>query len=115
MQIRALSLQQPFANLVTSGKKTLETRKWTTPYRGDVLICASRSGIGEPKGVALCIVELVAIRPMLESDADQACIELYPGAQAWELTHLRRLKQPFPVKGQLGLFTIDVESALLET
>lgn len=110
MKIRALSLQQPYANLVASGKKTLETRKWSTPYRGDMLICASRSGVGEPKGVALCVVELVSIRPMLTSDADRACIEMYPRAQAWEITNLRRLRQPFPVKGQLGLFNLEVEA-----
>jgi hypothetical protein len=56
--------------------------------------------------VALCIVELYDIRPMVEADETAACIELYPNAKAWLIRNLRVLKEPFPVKGQLGLFEI---------
>ena len=113
MKLKALSLKQPYANWVSSGKKTLETRTWSTNYRGDILICASTTGKGEPKGVALCLVELVAIRPMKVSDKLAACIDLYPGAYAWELKNLRRLDTPLPVKGKLGLFNIEVDKELL--
>jgi hypothetical protein len=106
MIIKALSLKQPYANLIAEGKKTIETRSWTTRYRGDILICASQSGAGEPKGVALCIVELTDIRPMIPDDASAACVDIYPRAQAWIISNLRVLKKPFPVKGQLGLFDV---------
>ncbi len=113
MLVKALSLQQPYANLVASGKKTLETRTWTTKYRGDILICASMSGVGEPKGVALCLVTIDYIRPMTQADIEDACVELYPRAQVWGLSNLRVLEDPFPVKGQLSLYNLEVSPELL--
>ena len=41
--VKALSLKQPFAELVVSGKKTIELRKWNTKFRGEFLIHASQS------------------------------------------------------------------------
>jgi hypothetical protein len=106
--MKALSLKQPYANLVAQGVKTIETRKWSTNYRGDILICASKSGQGEPQGVALCIVELYDIRPMTKADESAACINLYPNAKAWLIRNLRPIKEPFAVKGQLGLFELNL-------
>ncbi len=40
--MKALSLKQPFAELVVSGKKTIELRKWKTNFRGKFLIHASK-------------------------------------------------------------------------
>ena len=113
MLIRALSLKQPYANLVASGKKSMETRTWSTKYRGDMLICASMSGKGEPIGVALCIVELYDIRPMTLDDETAACVELYPRANVWLIRKLRVLKNPFPVKGQLGLYQVEIDRKFL--
>ncbi|HSX02069.1 MAG TPA: ASCH domain-containing protein [Candidatus Saccharimonadia bacterium] len=114
MKVKALSLQQPYANWVAEGKKTIETRKWTTKYRGDILICASQSGAGEPHGVALCLVRLVGMRPMTEADEAAGCVALYPRAQAWLIEDVRVLRRPFAVKGQLGLFNVEVPEAALE-
>lgn len=113
MKIKALSLKQPFANWVASGKKTIETRTWSTPYRGDILICASQSGKGEPRGVALCVIRLDNIRAMREGDAEAACVELYPKARAWVTSSLRILKQPIPIKGKLGLFEVEISEYTL--
>ena len=41
--MKALSLKQPYAELVVSGKKTIELRKWKTNFRGEFLIHASKS------------------------------------------------------------------------
>lgn len=40
--MKALSVKQPWASLIDDGTKTIETRKWSTRYRGDLLICASQ-------------------------------------------------------------------------
>jgi len=104
MNIRALSLQQPYANLVAQGQKTLETRKWSTNYRGDILICASTTGVGEPTGVALCLVELVDIRPMTAADESAACVKLYPRAKAWELLIYAFYGSPFPSRDSWACF-----------
>ena len=33
---------QPFPTLIAAGFKTIETRKWPTDHRGDLLICAGK-------------------------------------------------------------------------
>lgn len=40
--MKVLSLKQPFAELVVSGKKTVELRKWNTKFRWEFLIHASK-------------------------------------------------------------------------
>ena len=40
--MKALSLKQPFAELILQGKKTVELRKWNTKFRGTFLIHASK-------------------------------------------------------------------------
>lgn len=39
--MKALSVKQPWAALIASGQKTIETRTWPTKYRGALLICSS--------------------------------------------------------------------------
>ena len=40
--MKCLSLKQPFAELLVSGKKTIELRKWNTNFRGKFLIHVSK-------------------------------------------------------------------------
>lgn len=40
--MKALSIKQPFAELVVSGRKTIELRKWNTKFRGEFLVHASK-------------------------------------------------------------------------
>jgi len=40
--MKALSLKQPFAELIVSGRKTIELRNWKTSFRGKFLIHASK-------------------------------------------------------------------------
>lgn len=107
--MKAISLKQPWANLVASGKKTIETRKWSTKYRGDLVICSSQNPKIEPYGKALCIVELYDVRPMTKKDEKKACIKVYPGAYAWLLRNLRLIDPPTPVKGSLGIFNLNLK------
>lgn len=108
MVLKAISLKQPWANLVASGKKTIETRKWSTNYRGDLVICSSQNPKIEPYGKALCIVELYDVKPMAKADEKKASIKLYPGAYAWLLRNLRPISPPIPVKGSLGIFNLKM-------
>lgn len=39
--LRALSLHQPWADLIIAGHKTIETRIWDTDYRGPLLLCST--------------------------------------------------------------------------
>lgn len=134
--MKSISIKQPWAELIARGLKKIETREWQTTYRGDLLICSSakpaewlklRPGIVHPEkgtwcdapdpgdedfeyfyhfGKAVCIAELHEIEPMtIDHELDAMC-EIYPGAFAWHLRNIRRIKH-FPVKGQLGLFEIN--------
>ncbi|HFC8533055.1 TPA: ASCH domain-containing protein [Neisseria lactamica] len=41
--MKALSVRQPYAFLIGNCEKSIELRSWKTDYRGDLLICASKS------------------------------------------------------------------------
>ena len=103
MRLKAISLKQPWASMI--GLKTIETRRWYTSYRGDLLIVSSQkpADLG-PTGVALCIVNLVDCRPMTRDDERAACCDWYEGAFAWVFDNICPIKNPFPVRGQLGIY-----------
>jgi hypothetical protein len=105
--VKALSVKQPWANLIASGEKTIETRVWATDYRGDILIVSSKRPRIEPAGCAVAVVELTDCRAMTLSDEVAAKCPIYDDAVAWVLRNIRAI-EPFPVRGQLGLFEIDV-------
>lgn len=107
--MKALSVKQPWANMIAQGDKTIETRTWATDYRGELLIVSSRVPKIEPAGQALAVADLVECRPMTAKDQMDACCDIYPGAFAWVLRSVRRVK-PFPVRGQLGVFEIQVRN-----
>lgn len=103
--MKAISIRQPWANMIRTGEKTIETRTWSTEFRGDLLIASSKRPNIHPAGYALAIARLVDCRPMRKEDEAAACCEIYPGAFAWVLDDLRPIT-PFPVRGQLGLFDV---------
>lgn len=43
--IKAISLWEPWASLVATGNKDVETRSWKTKYTGELLICAAQKGL----------------------------------------------------------------------
>lgn len=113
--MKAISLKQPWASLVADGKKTIETRTWATKYRGEILIVSSQNPSNQgPVGVALATAEIIDCRPMTSADEKAACCAVYPRAHAWILTNIRKIK-PFPVKGQLSIYQIDVKSEQLKS
>jgi hypothetical protein len=105
--MKALSINQPWANLIASGAKVIETRTWKTEYRGPLLIVSSKTPAIEPAGMALAMAELVDCRPMSVLDEPEARCRKYAGAYAWVLKDIRRIL-PFPVRGQPGLFDVKM-------
>lgn len=43
--MKSVSLWEPWASLIRTGAKTFETRHWSTDYRGQLLICAAKTGL----------------------------------------------------------------------
>lgn len=121
--MKALSVRQPYAELIALGEKTIEVRSWRTDYRGPLVICAGAAwhpvgarmfGKFGERGVAVCVVELVDVRPFVIDDAEAA--KVYDAAGdverellAWVLRDPQRVA-PAPVRGALSLFVVPDES-----
>lgn len=114
--MRALSVMQPWASLITTGRKTVELRSRPTSHRGELLICAGvkvdpRGEAFEagPTGVAVATVRVVGCRRATLEDAGAACYRDEAGELpwAWILADAAPLAETFSVKGQLSLFTVN--------
>ncbi len=130
-EIRALSRKQPYASLMLHGK--METRTWSTKYRGKVLICASQrsysdldilkiSDIEGTKaildtltsnrvnasitGKAIAIGELIDCRPMTKEDEAKTFVKYCPGLWCHVYENVKELI-PFPWKGTQGWKKLD--------
>ena len=128
--MKALSVRQPWAGLIESGEKTIEVRTWKTSHRGPLMICAGafvykkmsrevdaafhvmkRNGTVARRGCAVCIVDLVDVRPIKRSDESDAHYSGFKAGKdyAWVLENVRKV-QEIPVRGRLSVFTLDRNS-----
>lgn len=110
--MKAISIKQPWANLILSGEKTIETRTWATDYRGELLLVSSLKPDIHPAGMAICVVDLVECRPMVFADEEAARCAMYPNAYSWVLKNLRPIVW-FPVRGQLKIYDVPVEGKII--
>lgn len=108
--MKALSVKPLWGFAIWFELKTIETRTWQTNYRGDILICTTKElHHGYIPGHALCIAELVNVRPLKKADMEAAYMPdnaYRKGLYAWELENIRTIK-PIPVRGKPGLFEVD--------
>lgn len=82
IDMKCLSLKQPYAELLVSGKKTIELRNWNTLFRGKFLIHASKNVYKESS-------EFLGIdRNMLTRGAIIGTAELYDVKQYKNKTEL---------------------------
>ncbi len=119
--MKAISVKLPFALKIAQGIKSIECRSWTTKFRGEILICASKSTeyihkLSPEKvflGKALCIVKIKDCRLLNEYDLVKACIDKHildvnKTYYAWEIELIRCIT-PFDVRGQQRIFQVDYE------
>lgn len=115
LNVRALSVRQPWAALILDGAKTVENRTWPTRWRGTLAIHAgarpdpaaaelATTGVGStPLGAYLGAVELVDVHH--DRDCRIGCGHgAQPGVWHWVLRHPRRLAEPIPAPGQLRVY-----------
>ena len=116
--MKALSLKQPFAELILQNKKKIELRKWNTKFRGKFLIHTSKipdqKAMKEfgfdnlPCGFIVGKAKLVDVKKYetkREHDKDK---NLHLASSLWGnygfiLKDVKRIK-PIPVKGKLGFW-----------
>lgn len=122
--MKALSLKQPWAELILQRKKTIETRTWNTRFRGTFLIHASsqpnRQRMKElnfDNLPTMCIVgqaELFDVKEYHDlvswnADAEKHCAPLTSWTKkryGYLLRNVKRLT-PIPCKGQLNFFDVE--------
>lgn len=104
--VRALSIRQPWAELILRGAKTIECRSRRTSVRGRVWVYAARSpattepllplaGVnGLQRGVVIGSVEIVDCRQLRPSDSSAACLNVDFDGYAWLLASPTRLRVP---------------------
>ena len=124
--MKCLSVSQPFANLIISGKKTIELRKWNTNFRGDFLIHApikirtddcKRLKINTKfvTGAIIGKAEIYDVKKynsIKEVKMDQklhlASKKFHDRFFGFKLKNAKSLRIPIPWKGQLGFFDVDL-------
>lgn len=121
--MKALSLKQPFAELVVSGKKTIEIRKWNTNFRGEFLIHSSKIpdennmkkfGFKDlPCGFIVGKAKLVDVKKYIndkefKKDKDKHLATNDFGRFGFVLKDVRRIKL-IPAKGKLNFWNFDLK------
>lgn len=139
MEMKAITLWEPWATLVAYGYKRFETRSWLTHYRGPLVVHAAKrvptlaelspepirealkaSGLvlvdDFSLGCVLAVVDVTAVyrtETVLEEGmvaGDELVFGDYaPHRYAWRLENLRRLSCPVPMRGRQGLWTLKGE------
>ena len=119
--MRALSVKQPWASALADGDKNIEFRSRPTNYRGELLICSSKSGgniwmefgdefLPMPRGCTSGVRKLVDCRPMTEDDLKEfGAPDSIEGWYAWvfEPCPAGAAIQPVPVNGKISFFDVD--------
>ena len=113
--MKVLSVKQPFANMIISGEKTIETRTWKTGYRGFLYIHASGVPKIKPYGAIIGLVELTDCRLMRPRDWEFAKCPEYPDAYAWVMKVISKVKPPIKIKGKLNIWDWDGEGDIDES
>ena len=125
LQIPALSIQQPWAELIITSKKSIEIRSWSTDYRGLLWVHTGLKsnprienyfGLSNLfKGGYIGIVTLEAIEPFnYQRWKEWSAKHLDPGNYrrglfAWNLSKPQRFNTPISGPGKLNLFTPSSE------
>lgn len=115
-----ISVRQPWASLLVSNSKTIETRTWATKRTGLVGIHAGLkidhygplhrfpNASLLPIGAVIGTVELIECRPMRPADSEAALCEYREGLFAWITTNGNFFDKPIPMKGRLGFWKADL-------
>jgi hypothetical protein len=124
--LKCLSISQPFADLIISGKKIIELRNWNTNFRGEFLIHA-------PIKIRTDDCKRLKITKKLVTGAIIGKAELYDVKKynspeevkkeqkfhfasknfqdktfGFKIKNAKPLRIPIPWKGQLGFFDVEL-------
>lgn len=129
--MKCLSVSQPFADLIISGKKIIELRNWNTNFRGEFLIHAPlKIRIEDAKrlkiykkfvtGAIIGKAELYDVKKYNSSkevNADKklhASRNFYNSAFGFVLKNAKPLRVSIPYKGKLGFFDVELSKTKIK-
>ncbi|RNJ77363.1 MAG: ASCH domain-containing protein [Nitrosopumilus sp. B06] len=123
--MKCLSVSQPFADLIISGKKTIELRSWNTGFRGEFLVHAPqrirtdecrrlRLGGRHVTGAIVGRAEICGVKKYestreVAADRKQhlASREFFGKRYGFVLKNHKAFEIPIPCKGRLGFFDVE--------
>jgi hypothetical protein len=122
---RAISIQQPWAELILQGRKTIELRTWFRDYQGFLWLHAGLAEnlelekhfqlTGLFRGGFIGVIHLDAIVPMTKErwelwrNRHQDMGSYQPNYYAWILSSPQRFTEPILSPGKPDLFVPDIE------
>ncbi|MGI9567049.1 MAG: ASCH domain-containing protein [Nitrosopumilus sp.] len=124
--MKCLSISQPYADLIISGKKTIELRKWNTNFRGEFLIHAplkirtedsKRLKINKKfvTGAIVGKAELYDVKKYTSKKEIRDDKQFHHAGRNFQdrtfgfmLKNPKTFKSPIPWKGRLGFFDVDL-------
>ncbi|CAD6513538.1 conserved hypothetical protein [metagenome] len=130
--MKCLSVSQPFADLIISGKKIIELRNWNTNFRGEFLIHAPiKIRIEDAKrlkinkkfvtGAIIGKAELYDVKKynsIKEVSTDKklhyASKNFYSKSFGFILKNAKPLRIPIPCKGKLGFFDVELSKTKIK-
>lgn len=125
--MKAITIHQPWADLIAGGVKTIETRTWPTQFRGVLAIHAGKANAETPKrqdaetqnefwcdsgyrrveyGAVVAVARMYDCRRLTAADEPAACCEC-AGKFGFFLRDIMRLRHPMKLRGQQGLWEIN--------
>ena len=131
--MKCLSVSQPFADLIVSGKKTIELRKWNTNFRGEFLVhsplkirtndCKRLKILKKlVTGAIIGKVEIVDVKKYYsksEIKADYkkhlASTDFFNIEYGFVLKNPKLFRIPIRYKGKLGFFDVKLPKTNIKT
>jgi len=121
--MKALSIKQPFAELILQERKKIEIKKWNTDFRGEFLINSSKKSDEKamkkfmfkklPCGFILGKAELINVKKYKNSkefikDKKLHLVNETFSNYGFILEDVKKIK-PIPVKDMLGFWDCDLK------
>jgi len=122
--MKVLSLKQPWAELIVTGKKKIELRVWNTKFRGEFLIHASK--ISDLKGMEklgfktlttgaiIGKAKLVDVKKYPNKEEHKKDENLHLASDSWGdygfiLENPVKFAKPIPCRGNLGFWGFELK------
>jgi len=127
-EMKCLSIKQPYADLIVSGKKSIELRTWNTKFRGEFLIHASKKIDKEACDINNIDSDSLAIGAIL-GKANLYDVKFYKNKNSFSrdrskhlassnyadhkygflLKNAKRFRKPIVKPGKLGFFNVELD------